>query len=131
VDRWYDVFHRYVEEIGNRIRGLGGKPEFIPPSPTGHWQVPKPYPGETAPKGEIALSGKVCGLIYDRFGDFEGFLLDTDDGEWRFHSREHEIEDLVLCAWSERTAITVFTRRDKPHLPKSIILRRAPRPYQA
>jgi hypothetical protein len=128
-DRWYDVFRRYVEEMGNRVRGLGGKPESIPPSPTGHWKVSKP--SGPAPKGEITFSGKVCGLVYDRFGDFEGFLLDTDDGEWRFHCREHEIEDLVSCAWSERIAITVFTRRNEPHLPKSIILRRAPRPFQA
>jgi hypothetical protein len=29
----------------------------------------------------VALTGKIAGLIFDRYGDFEGFLLDTEDGE--------------------------------------------------
>jgi hypothetical protein len=127
-DRWYPVFHRYVEEIANRVRGLGGDPTRIPPSPTGQLPRPTRRPGE--PEAQIALSGKVTGLIYDRFGDFEGFILDTVDGDRDFRSREHEVEDLARRAWTERIAITVFADKDEPHRPLSIVLRHAPRPFQ-
>jgi hypothetical protein len=34
-DRWYPVFRRYVDEIVDRVEGLGGDPNTILPSPTG------------------------------------------------------------------------------------------------
>jgi hypothetical protein len=34
-DRWYLVFSQYVEEIADRVRGLGGDPDQIQPSPNG------------------------------------------------------------------------------------------------
>jgi hypothetical protein len=74
--------------------------------------------------------GQVTGLIYDRFGDFEGFVLDTEHGDRNFRSHEHEIEDFARRAWTERIAITVFAHQDEPHRPLSIILRHAPRPFQ-
>ena len=129
-DRWYAVFRRYVAEIGHRVQGLGGNPALIPPSPTGDFQKPRPYLGGLELEAQVTFSGKVSGLVYDRFGDFEGFLLDTEDGDLRFHSREHEVENLVHRAWTERIAITVFAKRDVPHRPMSIILRSAPRPFQ-
>lgn len=130
-DRWYQVFRRYVEEIGNRIRGLGGNPALIPPSPVGYFP-PRPHPQPPTPLGErhVRFSGKVEGLIFDRFGDFEGFLLDTEDGERTFSSREHQVEDLVRQAWVERVAITVVAEHHAPHQPTSIIFRHAPRPFQ-
>jgi hypothetical protein len=129
-DRWYPAFHRYVEEIANRVRGLGGDPARIPPSPTGQWERPTPRPGEYEPEAQITLSGKVAGLIYDRFGDFEGFILDTLHGDRDFRSREHEIEDLARRAWTQRIAVTVIAHRNEPHRPLSIVLRHAPRPFQ-
>ena len=40
--------------------------------------------------------GKVEALAYDRFGDFEGFVLETQHGDRRFFaSREERIEALV------------------------------------
>lgn len=72
------------------------------------------------------LTGKVAGLIYDHFGDFEGFLLETDDGEHHFRSHERRIEDLVKRAWAERIVTTVFVERHERHRPRSIVLRGMP-----
>jgi hypothetical protein len=35
-DRWYPVFQRYVDEIADRVGGLGGDPDRITPSPHGN-----------------------------------------------------------------------------------------------
>jgi len=82
-------------------------------------------PRHPEPEGEErqAFTGKIAGLIFDRFGDFEGFLLDTEDGERRFFSREKEIEALAERAWRDRLRITVWVERHEPHRPLSIIIR--------
>jgi hypothetical protein len=124
-NRWYPVLERYVGYVEDRIRGMGGKPGTIAPNPYGNI----PLPTTVTPvhhRREHGETGKVEGLIYDRFGDFEGFLLETEAGhEQRFRSREAEIEELVRYAWRDRIVITVLADRDRP---TSIILRRAPRP---
>jgi hypothetical protein len=148
-NRWYPVLQRYISYIAGRVDGLGGNSGSIQPSPTG--VVPKPghcqdHPHQhpcgdphcddpccvrshiepCAPK--CASTGKVCGLIYDRFGDFDGFLLVTEDGTERsFHAREAEIESLVRFAWTDRVVVTVLVREGEPDRPVSIVLRRAPR----
>ncbi|HUB45741.1 MAG TPA: hypothetical protein VMB73_12205, partial [Acetobacteraceae bacterium] len=71
--------------------------------------------------------GKVAGVVFDRFGDYEGFLLITEQGQERsFRSREREIEKLVSRAWVERMVISVIVDHHEDHRPVSIILRRAP-----
>jgi hypothetical protein len=65
--------------------------------------------------------------VYDRFGDFEGFRLLTEEGHERcFASREGEIEALARYAWVERIVITVVSEAHEPERPVRIILRRAP-----
>lgn len=125
-DRWYPVFSRYVQLIGERVSALGGDPTQVGASPAGTG-------GETAREIERMHehNGKVTGLIYDCFGDFEGFLLDECGTEARFYAREHQIEALVRIAWCERIAITVMTSSAAPRRPLSIILRRAPEPFQS
>lgn len=105
TSRWYPVFHRYLERIASRVKVFGGDPSLILPSPTGEGRRKHP-PHEECQLP--AFTGKVSGLVYDRFGDFEGFLLDTEHGERRFFSREKEIAQLVERAWRERLRITVF-----------------------
>jgi hypothetical protein len=108
---------------GGVIINQPGRPPLViqPPPPT-------PVPG---PEGREEFTGKVIGIIYDRFGDFEGFILLTEGGHERsFHAREHEIEELIRRAWAERIVITVIVRRDEPSIPASIIVRRAPEPFQ-
>jgi len=122
-DRWSAVFGRYVNEIAQRVRGLGDFDAQITPSPTGHWQRPQPYPSGHMPEERVAFSGKVSGLVYDRFGDFEGFLLDTEEGVRSFRCSEHEVEELVHRAWTERIAVTVLAGPHDLDRPMSIILR--------
>jgi hypothetical protein len=127
TDRWYPVLQRYVDYLAGRVQAFGGNPVSILPSPTG---VPFPLPGHRGGgEGEIEeFTGKVEGMIYDRFGDFEGFLLRTEHGhEHRFDAREEETEELVRRAWEDRMVISVRARHKHPHIPVSIILRRTPR----
>ena len=125
-DRWYPVFRRYVEQIAHRVQGFGGDPGAVLPSPTGQWHQPKPCADET----RVGFTGKVQALMFDRFGDFDGFLLDTEDGERKFLSREREMEELAERAWQERFRITVWAERDAPHQPLAILLREPPAPFR-
>jgi hypothetical protein len=118
-DRWVPVFARYVAQIADRVAGFGGDPKQVLPSPTGAG-TPKRQP---KPEKCLSFTGKIAGLVFDRFGDFEGFLLDSEDGERAFHSREREIEELVERAWRERLRVTVRVDRDEPHRPLSIVIR--------
>ena len=122
--RWYPVLLRYLELVAGRVQGFGGDPGKILPSPTG--DVPEEEEEEHEREERTAFTGKISGLVFDRFGDFEGFLLDTEDGERKFFSREQEIEELAERAWSERLRITVWVERDEPHRPLSIIVREPP-----
>jgi hypothetical protein len=121
--RWYPVFVRYLEQIAGRVRGLGGDPGKILPSPSGDGgKLPAPH----KPEERRCVTGKVAGLIFDRFGDFEGFLLEGEEGEHGYYSRERDLKELVERAWRERLRITVCTEHDEPHRPQSIIVREPP-----
>ena len=75
---------------------------------------------------EGGVTGKVAGLVFDRFGDFEGFVLeDLQGGEHRFDSREMDVRQLVNRAWEDRIMTTVLTHHHLPHRPVSIILRKS------
>jgi Pro-kumamolisin, activation domain len=121
--RWYPVFQRYLKLIGEKVGALGGDPNKILPSPTGQGIPPHPEH-----KGEECLSftGKISHLIFDRFGDFEAFLLDTEDGEREFRSREQDMADLAERAWRERLRITVRAEKHAPHQPLAIIVHQPP-----
>ena len=130
-DRWYAPFRRYVAEIGQRFHGFGGDPGTVVADPNG-------LPGGAGEPGQPgfpgggkanAYVGKVSALLYDRYGDFEGFTLDTELGERLFKSREHTIEDLADRAWTERILVGVYTRADDPRRPERIVLKYAPRPH--
>jgi hypothetical protein len=128
--RWYPVLQRYVSYIAARVNALGGNANGITPSPNGVGHSGGGvHPGpEPACFQREESTGKVAGLVYDRFGDFEGFFLITESGhELVFHSTEAEIEELVRFAWIDRVVISVLVREGHPERPVSIILRRAPR----
>ena len=128
-NRWYPVFRRYLERVAGRVKVFGGDPTRILPSPTG--EGGRKHHGHEECEGEErrAFTGKITGLIFDHFGDFEGFLLDTEAGERRFFSREKEIAGLAERVWRERLRITVLADRDEPHRPMSIIVREPPAPF--
>jgi hypothetical protein len=123
-NRWYPVFRRYLQQIAGRVTAFGGDPTEILASPTGDGRRKHP------PEERLHFTGKIAGLIFDRFGDFEGFLLDTEDGERRFFSRERDVAQLAERVWRERLRITVWAERDDPHRPLSIIVRQPPVPFR-
>jgi hypothetical protein len=141
-NRWRPVLKRYLEQIARRIDGLGGLSWTIEPSPWGYTppgrgshggpgQGPGHDPGHGLPghlqPWEMAHTGKVECLVYDRFGDFAGFELRTEDGHLvTYRAREAEIEALVHAAWRDRRVVTIFSRKDDAHSPTAVILRRAP-----
>jgi hypothetical protein len=125
-DRWYPVFNRYVSQIADRVRGLGGDPGQILPSPTGQLQPSEPIPPRPRPEDRVRRTGKISGLIFDHFGDFEGFILETDESEYKFFSREKDMEELAERVWSERLRITVWAERDQPHRPLTITVHQPP-----
>jgi hypothetical protein len=120
ADRWFPVFDRYVTIVADRVKALGGDPDTIKPSPGDPGPHHPPHKGEE----RIHFTGKIISLIYDRFGDFEGFQVDTEDGERSFKSREPAIELIAREAWKERTRIKVVVERDDRHRPEVIYLLR-------
>jgi hypothetical protein len=133
-NRWYPVLGRYLDQTAGRVDGYGGHAGSIEPSQNGiipgHGPVKPPHhlpePGHDRDHDHAhGSTGKVIGITYDRFGDFEGFTLLTEYGtEHWFRSHEERIEDLVTMAWRERIVITVYVHRHGHDWPSSIVLRR-------
>jgi hypothetical protein len=138
-NRWFLVFKRYVQQIAERVGGFGGDPTLINPSPSGdghhkshhhhhdhdgdHDKDDRDHDHDHHDHDREEHSGKIVGLVYDCFGDFDGFLLDTHGEQRAFASREVRIEELVRKAWAERILVTVFAERRHPRRVDSIVLR--------
>jgi hypothetical protein len=100
-DRWTPVLDRFLKELAERVEGFGGDPSKISPSPIGFFPPPEPPVA-------VSYTGKVKAIIYDRFGDFDGFILETlRDREIKIRSRESPVERLIERAWRERILLTV------------------------
>ncbi len=113
-DRWYPVLLRYIDYVSGRVNGFGGNAGAIPPSPNG-----APPPKGIIHPGKIEeFTGKVCEVIFDCFGDFEGFVLETCSSNHHFSVREREIGELVLRACRERLVLSVFVERLHEHKHK-------------
>ena len=127
--RWRPVLERYVDYVSRRVDGFGGDAGAVKPSLTGY----EPRGEDTPQKCELrGQTGKVSGLVYDAFGDFEGFWLESEDGaEHRFCSREHQIEDLARRAWVDRILISVHNGHRDAERPLTVTYLRAPRRFQA
>jgi hypothetical protein len=93
------------------LRAVGGGHVFqyctIQPSPWGAKGAPHQTGGKDGRRERRRkATGKVDGVIYDRCGDFEGFLLLTEEGDQRdFCSREAEIASLARFALEQRVKI--------------------------
>lgn len=99
--RWHPVIARYIDYIAARVDGLGGNSAAILPSING---VPAGNAHE-----KVGHTGKVCEVLYDCFGEFEGFVLNTCRGYHRFRSCRKGIERVVLYACKEQLNLTVVT----------------------
>jgi|GEM_PF-1418880 len=72
----------------------------------------------------VMVSGKVSGLLFDHFGDFEGFTLEVYDGRhFRFYSREAAILKLARQAWLERYVVTVITVSASSRRVRRVLIR--------
>jgi hypothetical protein len=137
--RWYPVFRRLVDVQAGKVGGLGINPAGIPPN----WQGKLPGLGHGGGDGggrgagggaggagggggvagggeggRHEVRGKIVGLRYDHFGDFEGFLLETGCAEPRFFfAREPRIECLVRRALADRSLLLI---RHAPHDPACV-----------
>jgi hypothetical protein len=57
--RWYSIFERYLDQIAARVRGLGGDPTTVKPSPDGGEPAevfPPPCPTEVCPPDLFCLN---------------------------------------------------------------------------
>jgi hypothetical protein len=124
TNRWSPVFDRYLNQISERVKALGGDPDHIYPSPDGNYKKQREEKGEE----RVHFTGKISGIVYNRYGDFEGFYLDTEDGTRRFTSHETDMEALIKQAWAERILLTVIVERDDVDRPESVVLLSTPKP---
>jgi hypothetical protein len=103
--RWYPVVKRYIEYLSSRVDASGGNASSIPPSLNG-WPVGPGKPVHLA--GEKHCIGKVVEVIFDCFGDFEGFVMEgCCSRRHGFKSREKAVGEIVLRACNLRWTIGV------------------------
>jgi hypothetical protein len=103
--RWVPVLTRYVDYLSARVKGLGGDPDKIVPSSHG---APLGLGG--GDEGLTAHTGKVIEVVYDCFGDLEGFLLGECCERHLYKTREHAIGELVMRACRDRLLLTVLSK---------------------
>ena len=117
-NRWYPVLQRYIGYIAARVDGLGGNANEIPASPNG-----APILVKVGLRDIVTYKGKVCEVMYDCFGDFEGFALERCCAERiYFKSRQHAIGELALRVCKERLPIAVRIEKMDPPKIISIIV---------
>jgi len=112
TNRWYPVLKRYISYISGRIDGLGGNADAIQPSLTGT---------TPAKDNRQEFTGKICEVVYNCFGDFEGFTLSTCKQKQSFRSCEKSIEQIVLRACKDRLLVAVFTEGEKQKIVRIVI----------
>ncbi len=110
-NRWHPVFERYLGELAERIRAVGGDPDAVLPSPTGH--PPRRDDGTDGDGDgdgegkERSFMGKVAELHYDCFGAFEGFVLEDCRRRRAFESCDRGVEAVVRQACLDRATLRV------------------------
>ncbi len=103
-DRWYPVLVRYVDLIAARVDGLGGHAQAIPPSLGGYQPEPG---GRLPPEHHEELIGKVAEVLFDCFGDLDGFVLRDCQGEHAFAVREPGLREILLEVCRDRLRLAV------------------------
>jgi hypothetical protein len=100
ASRWRPVLERYLDYVSGRVGGFGGDPDAIGPSLTGP-------AGKFRAEG-ARFRGKVCEVVFDCFGDLEGFVLEACGRERRpYRCRERALADLLLRACRDRVTVEV------------------------
>jgi hypothetical protein len=117
-NRWYPVLKRYIGFIADRVKGLGGDPDAIPPSPNGA-PVRTPKPCDDV----VEYTGRVAEIIFDCYGDLEGFVLADCCSVYAFKTREKEIGEILLRACKDHFTISVFVPRSGPSRIQKVVVR--------
>jgi hypothetical protein len=114
---------RYLSQVAGRVKALGGDG-----GSGGHGGHGGGGGGHEHGRGEerLRFEGKIAGIRFDTFGDFEGFWLRTEDGLREFSSRERDMETIVNRAWRQQIALLVIVESHASHWPISIVFLRAP-----
>ncbi len=116
-DRWHPVFTRYIGQIADKVKGLGVDPDLIKPSPDDPG-----IPGAADKDSEHCFTGKVCEVMYNCFGNFEGFVLATCCDNHLFKCCENAIGEIALRACKERLLISVcFEKKNQNKICKIIV----------
>jgi hypothetical protein len=123
ANRWHPVIERYLSQVATRVTALEGPDHGV------HGGGDGGRPGheggrEGHPEHGLRFEGKIAGIRFDNFGDFEGFWLKTRDGMREFSSRERDMETIVTRAWREQIALMVTTEAHESHEPLSIVFLR-------
>jgi hypothetical protein len=116
-NRWYPVLERYISYLAARVDGLGGDSNSIIPSPNG---VPIK---DVAGPAEHEYTGKICEVIFDCFGDFEGFVLSDCHCTHAFRTRQREIGEIALRACKERLLLSVYVKGEHDHRICKLVIR--------
>ena len=102
TDNWHPVFKRYLSQLGDQITGLGIDASLIPAS------LDDPgLPGDIHVSKPQKITGKVREVIFDCFGDFEGFVVESCSCSHYIKSKETGVAEVVLRACRERRTVTV------------------------
>jgi hypothetical protein len=102
TDSWHPVFKQYLSQLGDQIAGLGVDPSLIPASPDDPG-----LPGDRHMEKRQRITGKVREVIFDCFGDFKGFVLESCSDQHHIRSQERGVAEIVLRACRERCTVTV------------------------
>jgi len=113
TDRWYPVLQRYVDLLAERVRGLGGDPDQIPPS----------LDGAPPLTGKGSEEGYVLEVHYDCQGHVTAFVLGTCCGSVTFTLSEAGLGELLLTAMRLRLRVEVVTCQDSDRQIEQVILR--------
>ena len=76
------------------------------------------------------FTGKISGLIFDHFGDFEGFMLETRMANGSF-SAAKGIWRAAERVWRDRLRITVHAEEKDPHRPLSVVVHEPPAAFES
>jgi len=101
-DAWHPVFVRYISQLGDQVAGLGIDPSLVPASAD---DPGLPADGPFEKPNEV--TGKVHEIIFDCFGNFTGFMLDSCSELHHIKSQEKGIAEVVLRACREGCMVTV------------------------
>jgi hypothetical protein len=123
--RWHLVFRRYLDQIAGRVDSMGGDSTAVLPSPAGEWHGDHAgHGGHHDGERLVCTVGKVAGIVHDHFGDFAGFLMETEEGGLRrFDSRERRLLELISDAWRNRLLLAVDSERHAPRTPIWVVTR--------